>query len=116
LNTEVLAAIVLAVLTIVGGVVAWVVGELALEGGVDAAFRRPSFAIRRQRHRGLMKTGYLSGALAFTSLFMWLVVVTNEFEDDAADAQVFLGLGILFALGAVLSLSAWWRRAGRPPR
>ena len=116
MSVEVLVATGLAVLTVVGGIVALVVGEIAMNGATDVIFRRPSFAMRRQRHRGLMKAGYLSGLLAFLAWFMWLAVVTNDFEDDAADARMFFALGVLFALGAVLFLTAWWRRAGRPPR
>ena len=116
MSVEVLGAIGLAVLVGLGWIVVQLIGEAAAETATDSVFRRPSFALRRQRHRGLMKTGALCGGLALCSAFMWLVVVTNDFEDDAADARFFLVLTAGFALGAVLLLTAWWRKAGRPHR
>jgi hypothetical protein len=47
---------------------------------------------------------------------MWLVVATNDFEDDAADARMFRVLAAVFILAAAGFLVAWWRRAGHPPR
>ncbi len=116
MNVEVLAAIGVAVLVGVGYVVLQIVGEAVTEAATDSMFRRPSFAMRRQRHRGLMKAGWICGVLAFGSGLMWLVVVTNDFEDDAADARLFLALTAVFVLAAAGFLLTWWRRAGRPRR
>jgi apolipoprotein N-acyltransferase len=116
MDVEVLAAIGLAILISLGYVVLHVVGEAAAEAAEDSVFRRPSFAMRRQRHRGLMKAGGICGVLAFGSGFMWLVVVTNDFEDDAADARMFLVLTSVLGLVAAVLLVAWWRRSGHPPR
>jgi hypothetical protein len=77
-DVEVLAAIGLALLVGLGYVVLRAVGEAATEAAKDSVFRRPSFAMRRQHHRGLMKAGGICGVLAFGSGFMWLVVVTND--------------------------------------
>lgn len=76
-NVEVLAAIGLAVLVGVGCIALQIVGEAATEEAKDSA-RRPSFAMRRQRHRGLLKTGGICGVLAFGSGFRWLVVATSR--------------------------------------
>jgi len=116
MSVELLAVIGLAVLCGVGWLVADIVGQTIAEGAKDSVFHRPSFAERRQRHRGLMLTGYLCGLLALMSWFLWLAVVTTDVEDDAADARLFLALGSTFAVGAVLFLAAWWRKAGRPLR
>ena len=45
------AAIGLAVITVVGGVVALVVGEVLMKGAGDAVFRRPAFANMRSGWR-----------------------------------------------------------------
>lgn len=116
MSGELLAVFGLAIACGLGWLLAEVVGQSMAEGAKDAAFRRPSFALRRRRHRGLMTVGSVSGLLACTSWFMWLAVVTNDFEDDAADARMFLALGVGCGLGAVTLLTAWWRLAGGPPR
>lgn len=49
----------------------------------------------------------------------WFAVVTDGVgadAADAADAQVLLALGVVLTLGAVVLLTVWWRRAGRPRR
>ena len=115
MSVEVLVVVGLAIVGGLGWLVADVVGQAMAEGAQDAAFRRPSLAMRRGRHRGLMRTGYLCGVLAFGSLFMWLAVVTDGFEDDAADARMFLALGVVCGLGAVAFLTAWWRLADDHP-
>lgn len=112
LSIAALGALVLAAL---GYVVLQVVGEVVADEAKEAAFRRPSLAFRRQRYRGLMKVGVLFAVLAFGSAVLWLAVITNDFEDDARDARMFLLLTAIFGASSLVLLAAWWRRAGRPP-
>lgn len=86
----------------------------AVDETKEAVFRRPSFAVRRSRHRGLMMTGYVSAVLAFMAALFWLAAATSGREADAADARVFATLAAVLALTAAGLLTTWWRRAGRP--
>jgi len=43
----------------VGYLVFQVVADIAADEAKEAVFRRASFAVRRSRHRALMKTGYV---------------------------------------------------------
>lgn len=63
-----------------------------------------------------MKAGYACAVLAFAAGALWLAVVTNEFDDDAAYARMFLVLAAVFGLAAGGLLAAWWRRSGQPQR
>lgn len=108
-----LAAVGTAVLAGLGYLVLHVVGDVAAEEAKQAVLRRPSLAARRQRQRGLMKTGFLCAVLAFVSGLLWVAVVTNESDDDAADARMFLVLTAVLGLAAACVLAAWWRRAGQ---
>lgn len=99
-----------------GCVVLNVLGQIAVDEAANALFRRPTLAMRRRRHRGLMKTGFLCGALALLSAFLWLAVITNDFHDDGSDARMFLWLTAILGLSAVWLLVAWWVRAGEPPQ
>ena len=110
-----LAAVGAAVLAGLGYFLLQALGEVAADEAKEAAFRRPSLAMRRRRHRGLMKAGFLCAVLAFGSAFLWLAVITNDFQDDARDARMFLALVAIFGVTAVCLLAAWWRRAGKPP-
>lgn len=112
LSIAALGALVLAAL---GYVVLQVVGEVVVDQAKEAAFRRPSLAIRRQRYRGLLKVGVLFAVLALGTAILWLAVITNDFEDDARDARMFLSLTAIFSVSSLVLLAAWWRRAGRPP-
>lgn len=97
-----------------GYVLLHVLAEVAADEAKEAVFRRPSLAMRRRRHRGLMKSGVLCAVLAFVSTLLWLAVITNDFQDDATDARMFLSLATVFGVTAVCLLGVWWRRAGKP--
>jgi hypothetical protein len=109
-----LTAVGALVLAGVGYLVLHVVGDFAADEAKEAVFRRASFAARRSRHRGLMKTGFVCAVLAFLAAFLWLAAVTSGREDDAGDARMFATLAAVFGLAAGGLLTTWWRRAGRP--
>lgn len=111
-----IAAVGAVILGGLGYVLLQVLGEVAADEAKEAAFRRPSLAMRRRRHRGLMKAGVLSAGLAFGSALLWVAVITNDFQDNARDARMFMSLTAVFSVGAVCLLTAWWRRAGKSPR
>ena len=62
-----------------------------------------------------MKVGVLFAVLAFGSAILWLAVITNDFDDDARDARMFLLLTAIFSVSFLVLIAGWWRRAGRPP-
>ena len=95
---------------------AQVVADIAADEAKEAVFRRTSFAVRRSRHRALMKTGYVCAVLSFLAAFFWLAAATSGREDDARDARTFAMLAAVLALAASGLLTAWWRRSGGPQR
>jgi apolipoprotein N-acyltransferase len=98
----------------VGYLVFLVVADIATDEAKEAVFRRASFAVRRSRHRALMKTGYVFAVLAFLAAFFWLAAATSGREADAGDARMFGMLAAGLALAASGLLATWWRRAGLP--
>ncbi|HYO18146.1 MAG TPA: hypothetical protein VES02_05715 [Dermatophilaceae bacterium] len=100
----------------VGYLVLQVVGDLAAEEAKEAVFRRPSFAVRRSRHRALMKTGYVCAVLGFLAAFFCLAAATSGREADAADARIFAMLAAVLTLAAGGLLTTWWRRSDGPQR
>lgn len=98
----------------VGYLVFQVVADIALDEAKEAVFRRPSFAVRRSRHRALMMTGYVCAVLAFMAAFFWLAAATSGREADAGYARMFAMLAAVLALAAAGLLTTWWRRAGGP--
>src|SRR4051794_35105956 len=103
-----LAAVGVAVLCTLGYIVVQVIGEVAAGEAKDAVFRRPSFAMRRRRHRGLMKSGAVCALVAFMLCFLGVAVLTNGFHDDESDGQKFLMLGAVCCLAAISMLAASW--------
>jgi hypothetical protein len=100
----------------VGYLVFHVVADIATEEAKEAIFRRPSFAVRRSRHRALMKTGYVCAVLAFLAAFFSLAAATSGREADAADARIFAMLAAVLMIAAGGLLTTWWRRSGGPQR
>ena len=100
----------------VGCLVFQVVADIAADEAKEAVFRRTSFAVRRSRHRALMKTGYVCAVLAFLAAFFWLAAATSGREADAGDARIFAMLAAVLALAAGGLLMTWWRRSGGPQR
>jgi hypothetical protein len=100
----------------VGYLVFLVVADSATEEVKEAIFRRASFAVRRSRHRALMKTGYVCAGLAFLAALFWLAAATSGREAEAGDARIFAMLAAVLALAAGGLLTTWWRRAGGPQR
>jgi hypothetical protein len=100
----------------VGYLVFQVVADIAAEEAKEAVFRRPSFAVRRSRHRVLMKTGYVGAALAALAAVFSLAAATSGREADAADARIFAVLAAALAVAAGGLLTTWWRRSGGPQR
>ena len=100
----------------VGYLVFLVVADIAAEETKEAIFRRASFAVRRSRHRALMKTGYVCAVLAFLATFFWLAAATSGREADAGGARIFAMLTAVLAVAAGGLLATWWRRAGGPQR
>ena len=98
----------------VGYLVFQVVADIAVDEAKEAVFRRPSFAVRRSRHRALMMTGYVCAVLAFMAAFFWLAAATSGREADAGYARMFAMLAAVLALVAAGLLTTWWRRAGGP--
>jgi len=107
-----LAGVGALVLAGLGYLVVQVIGDLAADEAKEALFRRPTLAVRRSRHRVLMKSGSVCAALSFLAALLWLAAATNGWDDDADDARVFATLAGVFALAAGGLLTAWWRRAG----
>lgn len=87
--------------------------DVTFDATKEAVFRRPSFAQRRERSRGLLRSGCLSGVLALATGFLGIAVLTNGFDDEATARTIFAVAVGLAVLSSVL-LSVWWRRAGRP--
>lgn len=109
-----LVAIGALVLGGLGYLVAQVIADVMANEAKEAVLSRPSLAVRRSRHRVLMKSGYLCAVLSFLAGFLWLVVVTNDWDDDADDARMFATLAGVLALAAGGLLTTWWRRASTP--
>lgn len=108
----VLGTVGLAVLCLLGYIVLDVLGQTATNQAVEALWRRPSLAERRQRNRGLMKCGVGAALLAAVVGFIWLAAATSGHAEDADDARV---LGVVTAALALIAaglLATWWRRSG----
>lgn len=99
-----------------GYLVVQVIGESVVEAGKESAFRRPSLAVRRNRHRLLMKSGLVCTLLACMAGLFWLAAATSGRPSDASDARTFAAIGLVLALAGVALLAGWWIRAGKPQR
>lgn len=114
MQTPAIVTVGAVLLSALGWLVLHVVSDLTANEAKEAVLRRPSFAVRRSRHRGLMKSGYACAVLAFLAGFLGLAAATSGFEDDATDARLFTALAVGLAVLAVGLLATWWRRSGRP--
>jgi hypothetical protein len=115
-TTTMLAVAGAAVLAGLGYIALQVLGELLADEATESVFRRPAFAVRRQRYRGLMKSGFLCAVLSLAAAFVCIAVLTNGRDDNAEDARMFATIAVVLAAAAAGLLTAWWRRAGRPQR
>jgi hypothetical protein len=113
-NTAALVATVgVAVLGFVGYVAVLLVAEWARDEAIEAMFKRPSFAVRRQRHRPLRAAGNISGVLALTAALVCAAAATSGHPEDANDARLLGAIAGVLALAALVLWAEWWRRAGR---
>jgi preprotein translocase subunit SecY len=92
------------------------VGYLVFQVVADIAADEAKEAVRRSRHRALMKTGYVCAVLAFLAAFFWLAAATSGREADAGGARIFAMMAAVLALAAGGLLTTWWRRAGGAQR
>lgn len=113
-TTAALATVGVALLGLLGYVVLDVVGQLAVDEAADALGRRPSFAARRRRNRGLMKAGLATVLLGATAGWMWLAAATSGYADTADDARVLGQVTAVLTVAGCVLLAVWWRRSGAP--
>lgn len=112
----VLGTVGLAVLVLLGSVVADAVGQAATNEAVEALWRRPSLAERRQRHRAVMRCGTGAALLAAVTCLIWAAAATSGHPEDVDDARVLGAVTAVLALLAAGLLGTWWRRSGGKPR
>ena len=76
--------------------------------------RRPEFALRVNRYRAVLRSGYGALILALTAGLFSVTAATSGDVDHRDDALLFLFVTVgLSALGLGL-LRVWWQLAGRP--
>jgi hypothetical protein len=90
------------------------VADVTLDATKEAVFRRPGFAVRRQRYRPLLHVGSFVGALAGLAGIIWLAAATSGDPADTPVARFCAILTCLLAVIGVTLLVVWWRLAGRP--
>jgi protein-S-isoprenylcysteine O-methyltransferase Ste14 len=108
-----LGALGVAVLGFVGYVAVLLVAEWARDEAIEAVFKRPSLAVRRQRYRAFRMTGNICGVLALVASLVCVAAATSGHPEDADDARLLGATAIILALTTVVMWAEWWRRAGR---
>ena len=113
-----LAAWLVAIGTFLGGVLALAVGQVVFEAVTDPVkeriFRRPDFARRRGRNRGLLACGFFCSALALLSMLLMVAAATSGDDSHRDDALMFALVTVVLVGAGVALVLTWWRVAGRP--